>query len=1762
MATFVNVPSTNMSGGGQVYDKNSGGGFEGYFYQLKLAALFLLHPAAEKKKMEVFVELKDAGAFDDVVVMTIDSNGGKVFHFFQLKHKQGETVKHIRWKDKEHGLLSIDGDFSLLKYLTSFQKIKKLLTTEGIFNSGIIKNAVVFTTIGFGPKIPVEYLVEAKFDEEEMKMFYPGVAVRSDEGKDAKQGRPKKHLKNNFSAGPYQFLNQIPQLTEEMMSVENDEKKKLQVQQKLKDLWAERLSPKKKAKTTDGSETPTTSCWYNEFKAEFDDYFQHLIFAIHQPNESEISDRIKHLMKKFVPPALHSLENVYDSFLGALMQWMKNQKGHSLTPQHVQKFIQSPSDDVLRFVTYGSTRLYTEKLDSFQVQFVSIELDGLRNFLYQQTDQQILCVLSPEEHLNSEIPRKMKSSTLITAIKVKQILSMDQTELESREGNSSLMMSVKREFSQELVGSICHYFQSLADKKTNENQQTRPLLVLEFKDALGDSCPSLIQKLIDQLIGKSMKIIIIISAHQYRRCLEAKTNFPTVQTYNDVPMEWNHLNETTQNYLCTSKEIYFQEKKSNLTSLIAEETAINQWLCKLPLFELITEQKLQIDASAPLTSVQYDPDYYIERTLRRLAVVDRSQMPKELKRRLCYSFEDFNSRQVDSYVHWLEKPTKTTNSELFIWRRSSSERIDELRPFVVQDSERKPFNESFAVKHDEDYLLTKAEKVVIIADAGGMGKSMLLTRLEQKILQQPNGKQPKCWIIRINLNDHADALYKETRNFSGSCDEALDFFADKLLCWPRRIHFFAKSLLKHRLRSRRGNVVLMFDGFDEITLTGRNATLGLLRQLASLYGVKRLFVASRPHGRMRKELENKLGYLAFNLKEFTEKDQENYLCKYWKTKLKIFQNNKSEGLIRSFALKAVDKMNVIMKNEGASDRMKGKAFSSIPLQCWILGETLQPDVENYVESKGNTFPKFFQESFGFLEMYDLFWETKCGIFHVEKSKFVASNAPSRDLCLASNLTMTNFFRRLAIRSMFHGKDAKDFWSPDRIRDTILDSYIPMAPKMGLTETKEKGKLKFINRTVAEYFVADYLRSRFSRRNNKFFISQKVNDLIIKKILEDGETDYKGVRYFLDCMLKNVIPDAYHGWPFLPGEPMSPALTQRRFNDRLVQLCSGNVDGHKKILRVAVQEGCPNLFGFMLYCAKESLLVRRSNVPRWRGAMASFLDVDDGYHLLWNASNGTFSDASLADGFERMLRWFENAGRDVLLKLTYCIHGRIWKPSDNLSKDLSQPRRWLVVLKLWLQFMDRHRDVLGKDFLKELFFCDGPLHRRVQFSIMSQLTERKVVALLNYDDEWLMTSIKKIFDNDSQAMKHSLIEWFLKLDHTVQVPIGCSLRLLTTMRDYLMHDDDTRKKVISHALKIDPYVFIHYPLNQQSPVVFQILGDSIDNRDAFYFTSLHQAIIKGQTDIVLNYCGRILQTPCDKKEMARRLIEDECEIVPFYLAASWGLSSNPNVTSLHIIVKFLEEVLSDDEFRTFVRDRNKCFQQALYDAASFSRIGSLQYLLKIVNRYFGTNELYDYLKDCRYGNRTEWSLRAVEAECKAVDAVARNIENILGLTIQDMWNDVFGDEESVPPPTKDFELIARDKVYKTMANKVYEDQGAVGLMNVLFGENIINQTAIGVGVSFYVGHILKCERSGSDECFLRIMLNDFAREPTVDNLQRFVQLVTLRRIYDSDKPNIWKSLSINFASFFNSHRIWIVELIRSKLGEEMANELERSETMTI
>jgi len=57
---------------------------------------------------------------------------------------------------------------------------------------------------------------------------------------------------------------------------------------------------------------------------------------------------------------------------------------------------------------------------------------------------------------------------------------------------------------------------------------------------------------------------------------------------------------------------------------------------------------------------------------------------------------------------------------------------------------------------DLDKLLEQAQhqRVMLISDTAGMGKSTILTHLSKHIKQ----KVPDKWVVRFDLNDHTDAL--------------------------------------------------------------------------------------------------------------------------------------------------------------------------------------------------------------------------------------------------------------------------------------------------------------------------------------------------------------------------------------------------------------------------------------------------------------------------------------------------------------------------------------------------------------------------------------------------------------------------------------------------------------------------------------------------------------------------------------------------------------------------------------------------------------------------------------------------------------------------------------------------------------------------------------------------------------------------------------------------------------------------------------------
>jgi Ni2+-binding GTPase involved in maturation of urease and hydrogenase len=65
---------------------------------------------------------------------------------------------------------------------------------------------------------------------------------------------------------------------------------------------------------------------------------------------------------------------------------------------------------------------------------------------------------------------------------------------------------------------------------------------------------------------------------------------------------------------------------------------------------------------------------------------------------------------------------------------------------------------------------------MLISDTAGMGKSTVLTHLSKQIKQ----KFPVKWVVRIDLNDHTDALKALYKRLIGK-KRAADFVSTKLL---------------------------------------------------------------------------------------------------------------------------------------------------------------------------------------------------------------------------------------------------------------------------------------------------------------------------------------------------------------------------------------------------------------------------------------------------------------------------------------------------------------------------------------------------------------------------------------------------------------------------------------------------------------------------------------------------------------------------------------------------------------------------------------------------------------------------------------------------------------------------------------------------------------------------------------------------------------------------------------------------------------------
>jgi hypothetical protein len=166
---------------------------------------------------------------------------------------------------------------------------------------------------------------------------------------------------------------------------------------------------------------------------------------------------------------------------------------------------------------------------------------------------------------------------------------------------------------------------------------------------------------------------------------------------------------------------------------------------------------------------------------------------------------------------------------------------------------------------DLDGLLEQAEhqRVMMISDKAGMGKSTVLTHLSKQIKQ----KIPAKWVVRFDLNDHTDAL-KALQQEQIDKEKSVELISEKVLQRKpgRQLELFKQCCEQWR----KVRIVVMLDGFDEISPICNETVIDLLQALRQT-SAEQLWVTIRPHP--REELGDNLQQLPYKLEPFSVEDQ-------------------------------------------------------------------------------------------------------------------------------------------------------------------------------------------------------------------------------------------------------------------------------------------------------------------------------------------------------------------------------------------------------------------------------------------------------------------------------------------------------------------------------------------------------------------------------------------------------------------------------------------------------------------------------------------------------------------------------------------------------------------------------------------------------------------------------------------------------------------------------------------------------------------------
>lgn len=1045
--------------------------FHGPIFQVKLTMLFVNTSIDEEHEFYLGSEVSAAGDFDDIVIR-YDENGWKL-RFLQAKHALIESNRRITFSELE----SATSDFSIGKYYKSFRKLIRNKLFEGPDDLSHIEQFAIITNIDFDLD-PIETKYNKNGEENKIRM---------------KQITRRKLWKNFFqekymtSDDKYLFVEgrqiKINSFREECY---DDIKKEIKKILRLKEF-------------TKDDESQMTK------------FLEKFVIITNYPSEHELDEIMtKKLGEKF---DMFNANFLYGSMFTEMIGFLKfYDKGRAkfYTPKEGKDFFAELKSRVYTLMISGLSLANTEKLDSYGVSF---EEDSLLNTTISKIEEFLVDNKRFLLHMSTE-------NTKVCAIKIRQILGQNKKLQRKFEYLKSRIGGYIFTNAQQLLES-----KQMFETSFFSSEESPPLLVIECPDEKFDQFSILLNWC--TCYAKARKVLFIANSK-----LKSETGVTK-----DERVGYRNLTSASKEKI-RDKEVTFQGNRIPLIQLMSDNVAskvIDSPNCLAP---FLSDEIIKIGSDDPFSSYGYVQDYYIDRNVREQWI--KSDILQEIEenvlffisgavseigkinidQRLIHSwsskasyangivlapsdqcdakkiFTKLRKNHTRKSIYWLEcrlvnaknkrKGRRKKVETRLYWKAFTSSNALTMHRFIENSIDRSVIglNESNLIKATID------QKMVIIANDPGFGKSTFLTSLAIKMRNQENTPPP--WIVRIDLHKYSKPQMKNNlrdTNFTSNTKAAVKFLTD--IAVPDETNELERKLFEIGFQNYKGKqsdtfprIVALFDGFDEISPNHKTNTTGLIKAINNTNNAQ-IWIATRKDE--KDYLENDLLTPAFTLDSFTRSDQKSFLNKFWRSICTVPKKLHRAGYRPSIsslsngrkAQKGMKINEIKEKFSKNADRLIEKAnpkndipnsysITEIPFNLKILAELVYD--RNFELGKIDEMVD--------VDMYKELIDAKFNEFKKEKCGSSNENLSTNKVFEASFKVYREIHQKLALKQIFTAQEMV------QLREDEQDNL----NKIGFLK---ENSFEFIFYIFAEYFVGEYLANNLRNEDIKDILFEHV-----------------------------------------------------------------------------------------------------------------------------------------------------------------------------------------------------------------------------------------------------------------------------------------------------------------------------------------------------------------------------------------------------------------------------------------------------------------------------------------------------------------------------------------------------------------------------------------------------------------------------------------------------------------------------------------------